>query len=352
MRRRLALVLAGIMTVATLAGCGGTAPAGSGTASGGDGGAKAELNLIIASNQTSLDNPYSYGMDKFKEVLEEVSGGKISVTVHKGTLGENESELIEKLEMGAASMVVASPGFMTSIGVPEVDIFSLNYLFDSFDHWEKCLDGEFGDKMKEIVTQKTGNNFRIMSYWSSSVRDYYGKKEVKTPDDLKGMTIRTQSSLVQQDFWKACGAIPTSVAWGELYQALQQGVVDSAENDYTSFMLKEHHKTDNGKYITETHHDYTTRLLLMSGHFYDGLTDEQKAWIDEAVDACTKEEREVVYRMFKESKEKVLADGATVINFEDVDIDGFKALALPIQDKFAADNNMTAELDLIRAAAK
>ena len=231
-------------------------------------------------------------------------------------------------------------------------MFSLNYLFNSFDHWEKCMDGEFGDKMKETVKEKTGNNFRIMAYWSSSVRDYYGKKPVTKPEDLKGMTIRTQSSQVQQDFWKACGAIPTSVAWGELYQALQQGVVDSAENDYTSFMLKEHHKTQNGHYISETHHDYTTRLLLMNGSFYDGLTDEQKAWIDEGVEECTKEEREVVYRMFKESKEKVIADGAEVTNFEDVDIDAFKALALPIQDKFAQDNNMTAELEMIRAAAE
>ncbi|MDO4438515.1 MAG: TRAP transporter substrate-binding protein [Eubacteriales bacterium] len=358
MKKKLALVLAGVMTVMSLAGCGSkqeattAAPAADGSAAATEGAApaNAELNLIIASNQTSLDNPYSFGMDKFKEVLEDVSGGKISVTVHKGTLGENENELIEKLEMGAASMVVASPGFMTSIGVPEVDIFSLNYLFDSFEHWEKCLDGEFGERMKQVVNEKTGNNFRIMSYWSSSVRDYYGKKPVKTPADLKGMTIRTQSSQVQQEFWKACGAIPTSVAWGELYQALQQGVVDSAENDYTSFMLKEHHKTDNGKYITETHHDYTTRLLLMNGHFYDSLTEEQKGWINEAVEAATAEEREVVYRMFEESKEKVIADGAIVTNYEDVDIEAFKALALPIQDKFAADNNMTAELEMIRSA--
>ncbi|MCI6888160.1 MAG: TRAP transporter substrate-binding protein [Lachnospiraceae bacterium] len=365
MKKKTALVLASAMVVASLAGCGGGSKPAETTAAQAEAAAPAqtdaaapassvtpELNLIIASNQTSLENPYSLGMDKFKEVVEDVSGGKIAVTVHKGTLGENESELIEKLEMGAASMVVASPGFMTAIGVPEVDIFSLNYLFDSFDHWEACLDGEFGDRMKQVVSEKTGNNFRIMSYWSSSVRDYYGKKEVKTPADLKGMTIRTQSSQVQQDFWKACGAIPTSVAWGELYQALQQGVVDSAENDYTSFMLKEHHKTANGKHISETHHDYTTRLLLMNGNFYDGLTDEQKGWIEEGVEACTKEEREVVYRMFKESKEKVIADGAEVVNFEDVDIDAFKALAIPIQDKFAADNNMTAELEMIRAAAK
>lgn len=359
MKKKLALVMAAVLTVASLAACGSSAGSTAATQAAGNAqtsapaaGGNAELNLIIASNQTSEDNPYSYGMDKFKEVVEEKSGGKISVTVHKGTLGENESELVEKLEMGAANMVVVSPGFMTGIGVPEVDIFSLNYLFNSFDHWEAALDGEFGDKMKEVVKEKTGNNFKIMSYWSSSVRDYYGKKPIMKPEDLKGMTIRTQSSQVQQEFWKACGAVPTSVAWGELYQALQQGVVDSAENDYTSLMLKEHHKTGNGHYICETHHDYTTRLLLMNGQFYDGLSDEQKAWIDEGVEACTKEEREVVYRMFKESKEKVQADGAEVTNFEDMDIDAFKALAIPIQDKFAADNNMQAELEMIRAAAK
>lgn len=361
MKKKLLFMLAGAMVAVSLAGCGsgGAAkspaqePAAGGTENiAGASNGKAELNLIIASNQTSLENPYSFGMDKFKEVVEEKSGGKIQVTVHKGTLGENESELIEKLDMGAANMVVASPGFMTSIGVPEVDIFSLNYLFDSFDHWEASLDGDFGDSMKKIVKEKTGNNFRIMGYWSSSVRDFYGKKAVKSPADLKGMTIRTQSSQVQQEFWKGSGAIPTSVAWGELYQALQQGVVDSAENDYTNFMLKEHHKTDNGKFITETHHDFTTRLLLMNGNFYDSLTDEQKGWIDEAVVEATKEERQVTYRMFKESKDKVIADGATVTNFEDVDINAFKAIAIPIQDKFAADNKMTEQLEMIRSMAK
>ena len=353
MKKRLALLLAGILAAASLVSCGSAGGSGSSAAdkaSSADSGAK--LNLVIASNQTSEENPYSLGMDKFKEVVEEKSGGKISVTVHKGTLGENESELVEKLEMGAANMIVVSPGFMTGIGVPEVDIFSLNYLFKSFEHWEAALDGEFGARMKEVVKEKTGNNFRILSYWSSSVRDYYGKKPIKTPADLKGMTIRTQSSKVQQDFWKGCGAVPTSVAWGELYQALQQGVVDSAENDYTSLMLKDHHKTENGHYICETHHDYTTRLLLMNGNFYDGLSEEQKGWIDEAVEACTKEEREVVYRMFKESKEKVIADGAEVTNFEEMDIDAFRAIAIPIQDSFAADNNMKAELEMVRKAEK
>ena len=115
MKKRLALVLAGVMMVSSLAGCGSSKPAETTAAAAGETTAAAadakadtteaaksdaapELELIIASNQTSLDNPYSYGMDKFKEVVEDVSGGKIAVTVHKGTLGENENELIEKLE--------------------------------------------------------------------------------------------------------------------------------------------------------------------------------------------------------------------------------------------------------------
>ena len=162
-KRILSLVVAGAMAM-SLAACGGSGtPAATQAASqaatqaaaeskaednkGGADPAQVELNLIIASNQTSEENPYSIGMDAFKDALEEVSGGKATATVHKGTLGENENELVEKLSMGAADLVVASPGFMTSIGVPEVDFFSLYYIFDSFDHWEAALDGDFGAKM-------------------------------------------------------------------------------------------------------------------------------------------------------------------------------------------------------------
>ena len=259
---------------------------------------------------------------------------------------------IEKLTMGAADLVVSSPGFMTAIGVPEIDIFSLEYLFDSFEHWEKCLDGAFGEAMREIVLDKTGNQFRIMGYWSSSVRDVYAKRPVKSPEDLKGISIRTQSSQVQQDFFKNCGAIPTTVAWGELYQALQQGVVDGAENDYTNITLKEHHKTPNGKYISETHHDFTTRLFLMNGDKYDRLTDEQKEWLNKAAQASTLEERAITYRMFGESKQKAINDGAVITEFADIDIKAFKDIATPIQDNFATRTNMQEQLNMIRSAAK
>ncbi len=359
MRKKLSLVLAAAMMTMSLAGCGGsstastTAESGAGAAAGQEAAAPAvEMNVILAHNQTSQENPYVIASEKFKEALEEVSGGRATATLHHGTLGENESELIEKLEMGAINLTVASPGFMTSLGVNEIDMFSLLYLFDSFDHWTACVDGEFGNAMKDIVTEKTQDRFKIMGYWTASVRDYYGKKPITKPEDVKGMTIRTQTAPVVQQFWTECGAIPTSVAWGELYQALQQGVVDSAENDYTSFRLKEHHKTPNGKYVCETHHDYTTRLFLTSGTYYNSLTEEQKGWLDEACRIATEEDRDVTIRMFEESKEKVIADGGQVTNFEDMDIDAFKAIAIPIQDKFAAENQMEEYLEMVRKAAK
>lgn len=342
MRKKLALLLAAVMTVVSLSGCSSSKQAD-------DGKPKPELNIILAHNQTSMENPYTKAAIKFKEALEEVSGGRATATLHHGTLGENESELVEKLELGAIHLTVASPGFMTLLGVKEIDMFSLLYLFDSFDHWEACVDGQFGQDMSKLLAEKTDDRFRIMGYWTSSVRDYYGKKPVVKPEDIKGMTIRTQSTTVVQDFWKKCGAIPTSVAWGELYQALSQGVVDSAENDYTSFRLKEHHKTDNGKYVSETHHDYTTRLFLTTGQFYNALTDEQREWFDEACRLATEENRQVTYDMFEESKAKVIEDGAIVTEFADVDVDAFKAIAIPIQNEFAAENGMEQYLDLIRA---
>jgi tripartite ATP-independent transporter DctP family solute receptor len=309
----------------------------------------ASLTLVAAHNQTSQENPYQYGMLKFKAAVEKLSGGDILVDVHAGTIGTNEDELVEKVQLGAADLVVASPGFMTKAGIPEVDMFSLLYLFNGFSHWEKAVDGEAGQALAGIIKRKSGNAFRIAAYWSAGVRNYYGKKPINKAEDLKGMKIRTQMSGVVADFWKKLGAIPTQVAWGELYQALQQGIVDAAENDYTNFSLLDHHKTPNGKFITETEHDYTTRIVLMNGIKWDSLSDQRKSWITQALKEATDEERRVTYDSLAKSKAKVVADGGTV---NSIDKTPFLTIAVPIQDELAAKLGTTELLKTIRAAGK
>ncbi|MDR1376992.1 MAG: TRAP transporter substrate-binding protein [Synergistaceae bacterium] len=309
----------------------------------------APAKLVVAHNQTSQENPYQYGMLKFKEAVERLSNGEFSVDVHAGTIGTNEDELVEKIQLGAADVVVASPGFMTKIGIPEVDMFSLLYLFSGFPHWEKVVDGEPGATLAKIINEKSNNTFRISAYWSAGVRNYYGKKPIEKVDDLNGIKIRTQMSGVVADFWKKTGAIPTQVAWGELYQALQQGIVDAAENDYTNFSLLDHHKTENGKFITETEHDFTTRVVLMNGKKWDAYSDQQKAWIAQALKEATAEERKVTYEQLGKSKERVLADGAKV---NVIDKAPFVAIAVPIQDELAKSLGMESFLKSIRDLAQ
>ena len=311
--------------------------------------AHAATTIVVAHNQTSQENPYQYGMLKFKEALERLSGGEFVVDVHAGTIGTNEDELVEKVQMGAADFVVASPGFMTKAGIPEVDMFALLYLFNDFGHWEKAVDGTAGQELAKVINEKSRNRFRIAAYWSAGVRNYYGKKPINKMEDLQGMKIRTQMSGVVAEFWKKTGAIPTNVAWGELYQGLQQGIVDCAENDYTNFSLLDHHKTVNGRFITETEHDYTTRIVLTNGNKWDSYTDQQKAWITQAMKEATAEERKVTYADLAKSKAKVIADGATV---NSIDKAPFIAIAIPIQDELAKRLGTEAMLKTIREAGK
>ncbi len=312
---------------ALLAGCSSKEEAG------GDAGSK-KIKIVAAHNQTSPDNPYQTGLLKFKEVAESKSNGDIEVEVHAGTIGTEESELVEKLKLGAAGVVLVSPGFMTQTGIKEIDLLALPYLFDSYEHWETVVDGEVGKEMAKLVNEKSNNDFKLVGYWSAGVRHYYGKKPIEKMEDLKGMTFRTQTSGVIADYWKQTGAIPTSIAWGELYQALQQNVVDSSENSYPYFVQQNHHKTDNGKYITETGHDYTTRFLLVNGKKFDSYTKEQQDIILEAAEASVKAEREAVYSQEEEYKEKAIAEGALV---NEIDRTPFIELAEPLQEKAAKD---------------
>ncbi|MFC7063397.1 TRAP transporter substrate-binding protein [Halobacillus seohaensis] len=329
-----------ISTVVGLVGCGSGEESGSGDDSG-DG---ESLKIIAAHNQTDPENPYQIGMKEFKKEAE-ASDANIEVEVHAGTLGTSESELVEKLKLGGADVVLVSPGFMSKTGIDEIDLFATPYIFDSYDHWEKVVDGEIGDQMAETINEKSNNDFKLLGYWTAGVRHYYGKKPLESIDDIDGMKYRTQTSGVVANYWEKTGAVPTSVAWGELYQGLQQGVVDAAENAYPYFVQQNHHKTDNGKFITETGHDYTTRFMLINGKKFDSYSEEQQQAVMEAADAAVKKEREVLYEQEEEYKQQAIDDGAKV---NEIDRQPFIELAKPIQDQMAEESGVTDMLEKIR----
>ena len=305
-----------------------------------------KLKIVAAHNQTNIESPYQVGLMKFKEIAEKE--GSIEVEVHAGTIGTNEDELVEKLILGAVDVIVVSPGFMTKTGVKEIDIFALPYLFENYEHWNSVVDSEIGQEFSDLIYEKSNGEFQIIGYWSAGVRHYYGASPVNSVDDIKGSKYRTQTSGTVADYWTKVGAIPTSVAWAELYQALQQGVVDSAENAYPYFIPMDHHKTENGKYISETGHDYTTRLMLVNGKKFAKYTDSQKKAILDAAKASAIAERTAVIEDEVKYKEIAIKDGAIV---NELDRQPFIELAIPLQDEFAKSISAEAMLEKIRSKA-
>ncbi|MBU8906681.1 TRAP transporter substrate-binding protein [Desertibacillus haloalkaliphilus] len=339
-----------ILSALVLAACGGeqTSEQTNGDDSSSDQGSTEQeesIKIVAAHNQTDPENPYQDGLLEFKEVAESLSDGAIEVEVHAGTIGTSESQLVESLQLGGADVVLVSPGFMSSTGIREIDLFALPYLFESYDHWEAVVDGEVGEEISNTILDKSNNQFKLIGYWTAGVRHYYGKEPIHSIEDLEGMTIRTQTSGVVADFWKQLGAVPTDVAWGELYQALQQNVVDSAENAYPYFVQQNHHQTDNGKYTSETGHDYTTRFLLINNQKFESYTEEQQNIILEAAEASVEAERQALYEQEEEYRQILLDDGAEV---NELDRTPFIEVAKPLQDEVAEEIGVGHLLEMIR----
>ena len=209
------------------------------------------------------------------------------------------------------------------------------------------VDGDIGQEIRDMINQKSNNDFRILGVWSAGVRHYYGKKPINTVEDLKGLNIRTQTSGTVAKYWQSLGINPINVAWGELYQALEQGQADSAENAYPFFVQMSHHKAANGKYVSETGHDFTSRFFLVGGHFYDTLTEEQKGWLQGAVDYAAEVERNALFEQEAQYKQIAIDEGAVV---NELDRTPLIEAAVPVQDEFAASINATELLQKIRDA--
>jgi tripartite ATP-independent transporter DctP family solute receptor len=229
------------------------------------------------------------------------------------------------MHTGTVDVIITSAGFLAQT-VKEADLFSLLYLFKDFGHWARVLDGGPGQQMNKIVEDKT--DFKVLGYWSAGVRHYFGNKPVTTPADLKNVKIRVHTSPVIRDTWIALGAQPTNVAFTELYQALQNKVVDAGENSFTYIYKMKFFEVS--PYVSLTSHDFAVRFLLMSDRKYAKLTDVQKMIVEKAAIEATRVEREADYLSMKEDIETLKKLGSKI---NKVDIDAFIETTAPIREK-------------------
>jgi tripartite ATP-independent transporter DctP family solute receptor len=277
---------------------------------------------------------------KFADLVKERSNGEISITVFaNGVLG-GEREMLEQVQNGVLDLTKASASPLETFAA-EYKVFNLPFVFRDRDHFFKVLTSPVGES---ILASSKKSGFIGLAYYDSGARSFYAKKPIGTPDDLKGMKIRVQQSPTTIRMIQAIGATPTPMAWGEVYSALQTGVVDGAENNVTALTNGRHGEVC--KFYSETEHQIVPDVLVMSDMRWDSLTKAQQEIVKQAALESFEYQKSLWAAFEKEEREKSTALG---VKFNTPDKAAFTAKVKPMMDEERKDPAIAKLLDGIAA---
>jgi tripartite ATP-independent transporter DctP family solute receptor len=260
---------------------------------------QSRVRVLKLAHALDMTHPVHKAMVFMAEKVKEKSNGAMRIDIYpSGQLG-NERELIELLQIGSLAMTKVSTAPLEAF-VPEMQIFGIPYLFRDNAHRWKVLNSEIG---KQILLGGEDFFLRGMCYYDAGSRSFYTKdKPILKPDDLIGMKIRVMKSITSFKMVQSLGGSPTPIPWGELYTALQQGVVDGAENNPPSFYLSKHYEVC--KYYSLDEHTSVPDILLMSTVVWNSLNSLEQQWLQEAVDESVIYQR----KLWQESEEDALRE--------------------------------------------
>lgn len=261
---------------------------------------------------------------KFADLVKERSNGEIEIKVFaNGVLG-GEREMLEQVQNGVLEMTKASASPLETFS-SDYKVFNLPFVFRDRDHFFKVLTSPVGES---ILASSKKRGFIGLAYYDSGARSFYAKKAINTPDDLKGMKIRVQQSPTTIKMIQALGATPTPMAWGEVYSALQTGVVDGAENNVTALTNGRHGEVC--KFYSETEHQIVPDVLVMSSVRWDSLKKAHQEIIKKAAVDSYEYQKSLWGAFEKVEREKALAMG---VKFSTPDKAAFVTKVKPMMDE-------------------
>jgi len=253
------------------------------------------------------NHPVHKGMLIMAEKVKEKSNGKLTIDIYpSGQLG-SEQQCVELLQIGSLALTKVSTAVLESF-TDNFQVLGLPYIFRSKEHTFKVLDGEIG---KELLLSTERYKIRGLCYYDAGARSFYAiNKKVDTPDDLKGMKIRVMKSQTAMNMVRHMSGSPTPISWGELYTALQSGVVDGAENNPPSFYISRHYEVC--KHYSLNEHTRVPDVVIISSVVWNNLTDEEKKWLQEAADESVEAQRKFWAQSEEESIKAVVEAGVSV----------------------------------------
>lgn len=260
-----------------------------------DGGAK----IIRLGHGLDMSHPVHKAMVFMAERLAEKSDNTVKIQVYPSEQLGTERQCVELLQIGSLGMTKVSAGVLENFA-PGMSVFGVPFLFDNIKHGYRVLDGEVG---KELLSESEKYWLKGIAFYDAGSRSFYTKeKPVNEPDDLEGLKIRVMESATAMNMVRSLGGSPTPISWGELYTALQQGIVDGAENNPPSFYLSHHYEVC--KYYIIDEHTMLPDVLIMSTMVWESLTEEEQGWLMEAAEESVEYQR----KLWKEAEAHALAE--------------------------------------------
>ena len=251
--------------------------------------------IIIKFSHVSAPQAHkSRAAEKFKELAESYTGGKVRIELYPNSQLYKDKEELEALQLGAVQMLAPSLSKFGPLGIKEFEVFDLPYLFKDYDDLARVTEGQIG---KELLKKLETKGITGLAYWNNGFKIFSANQPLKTPDDMLGLKMRIQSSKVIEAQMTALGALPQVLAFSEAYQALSSGVVDGTENPPANLYTQKMYEVQ--KHAILTNHGYLGYAVIVAKPFWDKLAPDIRAALEKAIaevtpyaNALAKEENE------------------------------------------------------------
>jgi C4-dicarboxylate-binding protein DctP len=325
--RGLLLVLAVVLSVYA-AGCG------RGGGAQGGGGGDGENFTLKFSHVTTEETPKGKAANEFKEILEEKSGGRITVEVYPNSQLYGDEDELQALQSGAVQMLAPSSAKFTTIA-PQLQVLDLPFIFDDPEDIPEVVSRDSAVGQAIFNNEDLQNaNIQVMGLWDNGFMQLTANREITTPEDMQGLKVRIQPSDVIKAQMQAWGANPTPMAFAEVYNALQQGVIDGQENTYSNIFSQKFHTVQS--HMTESNHHYLGYVLVINNEFFESLPEDLQQAVTEAADEASAYNREIALETNEQDKEQILETDIEFTELSEEQRQAFKEVVVPeVWDQFA-----------------
>lgn len=291
----------------------------------------AEPIVIKFSHVVAVDTPKGQAAEHFKKLAEERTKGAVTIQVYPNSQLYKDKEEMEALQLGSVDMLAPSLAKFAPMGVKEFEAFDLPFIFDGYEDLHKITAGPVGKKLLNKLEVK---GILGLAYWDNGFKIMSANKPLKTPSDFKGLKMRIQSSKILDAQMRALGAIPQVMAFSEVYQALQTGVVDGTENPPSNLYTQKMHEVQ--KYVTISNHGYLGYAVIVNKKFWEGLPADIRTQLESAMADATVFANSIAKQKNDEDLASVKASGKSeIITLSDPERAAWKEALVKVHTEMA-----------------